>query len=208
MNIQTHIQLNRQMTILTSIRKLKFATRRHLMAIHDMGGIRNANRILKDMSQYVNYTMYKKEHVYYLNKKGRELFDDTEKIVPTSRLAHSLMRNEAWLYLFCPDDWQIEMPIRYKINDKKKTIIPDVKFIDDDDGILNAVEIDRTQMMNVNSEKMNRYSELTMYYKNKYNGKVPIIHFFTVTEYRKKTLEQFAMKYGVYVKTYVVPEFQ
>ena len=66
------------------------------------------------------------------------------------------MRNEAWLYLFCPDDWQIEAPIRYKVNDKKKTIIPDVKFRDEE-GTLNAVEIDRTQMMNVNAEKMSRY---------------------------------------------------
>ena len=39
MNIQTHIKLNRQMMILTSIRKLKFATRRHLMAIHDLGAL-------------------------------------------------------------------------------------------------------------------------------------------------------------------------
>lgn len=66
MHMQTHIKMNRQMMILTSIRKLKFATRRHLMAIHDMGGIRNANRILKDLSPYVNSTVYKKEHVYYL----------------------------------------------------------------------------------------------------------------------------------------------
>ena len=44
--------------------------------------------------------------------------------------------------------------------------------------ILNAVEIDRTQMMNVNSEKMNRYGEFTIYYKEKYNGKVPIVHFY------------------------------
>ncbi|MED2934833.1 replication-relaxation family protein [Bacillus wiedmannii] len=207
MNIQTHIKLNRQMMILTSIRKLKFATRRHLMAIHDLGGIRNANRILKDLSSFVNSTVYKKEYVYYLNKKGRALFDDTEKIVPTIRLAHSLMRNEAWLHLFCPDDWQIETPIRYKVDDKKKTIIPDVKFRDEEE-ILNAVEIDRTQMMNVNSEKLKRYGEFTIYYKNKYNGKVPIIHFFTLTEYRQKTLEQFAMNNGVYVKVYVVPEFQ
>ena len=85
------------------------------------------------------------------------------------------MRNEAWLYLFCPEDWQIEAPIRYKIHDKKKTIIPDVKYRDSD-GILNAVEIDRTQMMNVNSEKMNRYGEFTVYYKTN-TGKVPIIHF-------------------------------
>ncbi|MEJ9148468.1 replication-relaxation family protein [Bacillus thuringiensis] len=204
MNIQTHIKINRQMTILTSIRKLKFATRRHLMAVHDMGGIRNANRILKDLSPYVNNTVYQKEYVYYLNKKGRELFDDTEKIVPNSRLAHSLMRNEAWLHLFCPDDWQVETPIRYKVDDKKKTIIPDVKFRDEE-GILNAVEIDRTQMMIVNAEKISRYREFSLYYKNKYNGKIPLIHFFTMTEYRQKKLEQLAAKYDVYAKVYVVP---
>ncbi|AFU14569.1 Phage protein [Bacillus thuringiensis MC28] len=175
------------------------------MAIHDLGGIRNANRILKDLSSFVNSTVYKKEYVYYLNKKGRALFDDTEKIVPTIRLAHSLMRNEAWLYLFCPDDWQIETPIRYKIDDKKKTIIPDVKFRDEEE-ILNAVEIDRTQMMNVNSEKLKRYGEFTIYYKNKYNGKVPIIHFFTVTKYREKKLEELAAKYDVFVKVYVIQE--
>ncbi|MED3327534.1 replication-relaxation family protein [Bacillus thuringiensis] len=205
MNIQTHIKINRQMMILTSIRKLKFATRRHLMAIHDLGGIRNANRILKDLSSFVNNAVYKKEHVYYLNKNGRELFDDNEKVIPNSRLAHSLMRNEAWLYLFCPDDWQIEAPIRYKVNDRKKTIISDVKFRDDD-GILNAVEIDRKQTMNINAEKMNRYGEFTVYYKNKYNGKVPIIHFFTLTSYRQKTLEQFAVQQGVYAKVHVIPE--
>lgn len=128
-----------------------------------------------------------------------------EKIVPTIRLAHSLMRNEAWLYLFCPDDWQIETPIRYKIDDKKKTIIPDVKFRDEE-GILNAIEIDRTQMMNVNSEKMKRYGEFTIYYRKKYNGKVPMIHFFTLTEYRQKTLEQLAVKNSVYAKVRVLPE--
>ncbi|AHA71043.1 hypothetical protein YBT1518_09230 [Bacillus thuringiensis YBT-1518] len=175
------------------------------MAIHDLGGIRNANRILKDLGSFVNNTVYKKEYVYYLNKKGRALFDDTEKIVPTIRLAHSLMRNEAWLYLFFPDDWQIETPIRYKIDDKKKTIIPDVKFRDEE-GILNAVEIDRTQMMNVNSEKLKRYGEFTTYYKNKYNGKIPIIHFFTVTKYRGKKLEELAAKYDVFMKSYVIGE--
>ncbi|MCQ6339249.1 replication-relaxation family protein, partial [Bacillus cereus] len=132
-------------------------------------------------------------------------FDDNEKVIPNSRLAHSLMRNEAWLYLFCPDDWQIEAPIRYKVNDRKKTIISDVKFRDDD-GILNAVEIDRKQTMNINAEKMNRYGEFTVYYKNKYNGKVPIIHFFTLTSYRQKTLEQFAVQQGVYAKVHVIPE--
>ncbi|MGH0463820.1 replication-relaxation family protein, partial [Bacillus luti] len=93
----------------------------------------------------------------------------------------------------------------YKIDDKKKTIIPDVKFRDEE-GILNAIEIDRTQMMNVNSEKMKRYGEFTIYYRKKYNGKVPMIHFFTLTEYRQKTLEQLAVKNSVYAKVRVLPE--
>ncbi|MEC3034552.1 hypothetical protein P9Z86_32445, partial [Bacillus thuringiensis] len=87
----------------------------------------------------------------------------------------------------------------------KKPNISDVKFRDDD-VILNAVEIDRKQTMNINAEKMNRYGEFTVYYKNKYNGKVAIIHFFTLTSYRQKTLEQFAVQQGVYAKVHVIPE--
>ena len=48
MRMQTHMQINRQMAILATIRKLQFATRRHLMSVHEMGGIRNANRIMND----------------------------------------------------------------------------------------------------------------------------------------------------------------
>ncbi len=115
------------------------------------------------------------------------------------------MRNEAWLYLFCPDDWQIETPIRYKIDDKKKTIIPDVKFRDED-GILNAVEIDRTQMMNVNSEKIKRYGNLLCIIKINITEKYRLFIFFTVTKYREKKLEELAAKYDVFVKVYVIGE--
>ena len=74
----------------------------------------------------------------------------------------------------------------------------------DEEGTLNAVEIDRTQMMIVNAEKMSRYREFSLYYKNKYNGKIPLIHFFTMTEYRQKSWSNLA-KYDVYAKVYVVP---
>lgn len=60
------------------------------------------------------------------------------------RVAHAILRNEAWLHLFCPDDWQVEAEIRYIKDEKKKKIIPDVKFRDEG-GILHAVEIDRTK---------------------------------------------------------------
>ena len=172
--------------------------------MHDMGGIRNANRIMSDLKPYLSKTMQGKEYVYYLNKEGHAMFSDDGKVVSRGKLAHALLRNEAWLHLFCPDDWQIEAVIRYKKNEEKKKIIPDVKFRDEE-GILHAVEVDRSQKMKINEEKLKKYEEFTQIYKQKYNGKMPVIHFFTVTKYREKKLEQLAAKYDVYVKVYVIP---
>ncbi|PEM55327.1 replication-relaxation family protein [Bacillus wiedmannii] len=203
MNIQSHMKINRQMAILATIRKLQFATRRHVMSVHDMGGIRNANRIMGDLKPYLSKTMKGKEYVYYLNKEGLALFGDDGKVVSRGKLAHALLRNEAWLHLFCPDDWQIETDIRYIKNKERKKIVPDVKFRDEE-GILHAVEVDRTQKMKVNEEKIKKYEELTQIYKQKHNGKMPVIHFFTVTKYREKKLEQLAAKYDIYVKVYEI----
>ncbi|MDZ5608436.1 replication-relaxation family protein [Bacillus pseudomycoides] len=205
MRMQTHMQINRQMAILATIRKLQFATRRHLMCVHDMGGIRNANRIMKDLSTYTSKIVHNKEYVYYLNQLGHKLFGEG-KVVHHSRVAHAILRNEAWLRLYCPDDWQVEAEVRYIKDKKKKKIIPDVKFRDEE-GILHAVEIDRTQKMVVNDEKLKCYEEFTKIYKQKYKGKVPVIHFFTITKYREKKLEQLASKYNVFVKVYAIEEF-
>ncbi len=57
MKIQSHMKINRQMEILATIRKLQFATRRHVMRVHDMGDIRNANRIMSDLKPYVSKTI-------------------------------------------------------------------------------------------------------------------------------------------------------
>ncbi|WP_459503098.1 replication-relaxation family protein [Bacillus sp. C1] len=205
MRMQTHIQINRHMAILATIRKLQFATRRHLMCVHDMGGIRNANRIMKDLSPYTSKVIHNKEYVYYLNQLGHKLFGEG-KVVHHGKVAHAILRNEAWLHLYCPEEWQVETEIRYIKDNKKKKIIPDVKFRDDD-RILHAVEIDRTQKMIVNDEKLKCYEEFTKIYKQKYNGKVPVIHFFTITKYREKRLEQLAAKYDVFMKVYLFQEF-
>ncbi|MDM5239124.1 replication-relaxation family protein [Bacillus cereus] len=173
------------------------------MSVHDMGGIRNANRIMGDLKPYVNKAMQGKEYVYYLNKEGHAMFGDDSKVVSRGKLAHALLRNEAWLQLFCPDDWQIETDIRYIKNKEKKKIVPDVKFRDEE-GILHAIEVDRSQKMKINEEKLKKYEEFTQIYKQKYNGKMPVIHFFTVTKYREKKLEELAAKYDIYVKAYLI----
>lgn len=74
-----------------------------------------------------------------------------------------------------------------------------MKFLDGE-GILHAVEVDRSQKMKVNDEKLKKYEEFTRIYKQKYNGKMPVIHFFTVTKYKEKKLEELAGKYDMFVK--------
>lgn len=99
------------------------------------------------------------------------MFGDDVKVVVRGELAHALLRNEACLHLFCPDNWQIETGIRYK-----KKIVPDVKFLDEE-RILHLVEVDCSQKMKINDEKLKKYEEFTKIYKQKYNGKMPVIHF-------------------------------
>lgn len=105
------------------------------------------------------------------------MFGDDGKVVSRGKLAHAILRNDAWLHLFCPDDWQIEIDIRYKKNGEKKKIVPDMKFRDEE-GILHAVEVDRSQKMKINDEKLIKYEEFIKIYKQKYNGEKLIIHFF------------------------------
>ncbi|WP_277927503.1 phage terminase large subunit [Bacillus cereus group sp. BfR-BA-01383] len=88
------------------------------------------------------------------------------------------------------------------LEEKRKCLV----MFRDEEGILHAVEVDRSQKMKVNEEKLKKYEELTQIYKQKHNGKMPVIHFFTVTKYREKKLEELAAKYAVFVKGYVIEE--
>lgn len=121
--------------------------------------------------------MQGEEYVYYLNKEGHAMFGDDGKVVLRGKLAHAILRNDAWLHLFCPNDWQIKIDIRYKKKGEKKKIVPDMKFRDEE-RILHAVEVDRSQKMKINDEKLIKYEEFIKIYKQKYNGKMLIIHFF------------------------------
>ena len=78
-----------------------------------MGGIRNANRIMKDLTPFISRVTYYEEYVYYLNKEGHALLGGG-KVVSRNRMENAILRNEVWLDLFCPVDWQIETEIRYK----------------------------------------------------------------------------------------------
>lgn len=76
-------------------------------------------------------------------KEGHAMFGDDGKVVSRGKLAHALLRNESWLRLFCPDDWQVETEIRFRKNGEKKKIVPDVKCRDEE-GVLHAIEVNRS----------------------------------------------------------------
>ncbi|MGS4992604.1 hypothetical protein ACVCK3_03425 [Bacillus cereus] len=78
----------------------------------------------------------------------------------------------------------------------------------DEENILHAVEVDRSQKMKVNEEKLKKYEEFPKIFKEKYNWKMPGIHFFVVTKYREKKLEELAAKYDVFVKVYIIEKYK
>ncbi|PGU16079.1 replication-relaxation family protein [Bacillus thuringiensis] len=196
-------QKARQIEILSSLNKLEFASRRQLQAIHCLGSIRNANRVLKDLRQYCHVTSHNREYIYYLNKKGYDLLG----VNPSERkkkyqLEHTLLRNEAWMWLDFPD-WKTEQVIKFRYQNEEKIIVPDAYYIVD--KVPHFVEIDRLQHMKNNEEKIHYYSLIAKLYKKQKNI-VPNILFFTISDYREKKLESYGIKYNVYVRTFLLKE--
>ncbi|OOG90331.1 hypothetical protein BTH41_03329 [Bacillus mycoides] len=180
--------------------KLDFATRRQLQAIHCLGSIRNANRVLKDMHPYCHITKIAREHVYYLNKKGRSLLGVTREVKKSIQLQHILMRNEAWMWLGFPE-WKTEQTIEFSTGGQRYQIIPDATYFDD--KVPHFVEIDRMQHMKANEHKIQLYGHITDIYKRQ-NAIVPVIIFFTLSDYRQSKLEQYAVKQNVFLRTFIM----
>ncbi|OUB17880.1 hypothetical protein CN980_09685 [Bacillus cereus] len=196
-------QKARQIEILSSLNKLEFASRRQLQAIHCLGSIRNANRVLKNLRQYCHVTSHNREYVYYLNKKGMALLGiQAKERKKKHQLEHILLRNEAWMWLDFPD-WKTEQVVTLRYQGEEKTIVPDAFFIKD--NVPHFVEIDRLQHMKENEKKIQYYAYLTKIYQKQQN-KVPILLFFTISDCREKKLESEAIKYGVYVQTYLLKD--
>ncbi|PGC21096.1 hypothetical protein COM11_26775 [Bacillus pseudomycoides] len=203
MRHQTLKQKARQIEILSSLNKLEFASRRQLQAIHALGSIRNANRVLKDLRQYCHVTSYNREFVYYLNKKGLALLGlDPNERKKKHQLEHILLRNEAWMWLGFPE-WKTEQVIQFRYQNEEKTIVPDAYYVVD--KVPHFVEIDRLQHMKVNEEKIKHYALIAKIYK-KQRDIMPNILFFTISDYREKKLESYGIKHKVYVRTFLLKE--
>ncbi len=194
----------RQEEILWTLDKLGFATRSQLQQIHDLGSMRNANRILSNMREYLNFFRLF-ENVYYLNKNGIDFLGlEKEPLKKNMQIEHYLMRNDMYIYYDFPKDWQIEKPIHFKarvdigggiFQTKERTIIPDAQFTVN--SIYHFLEVDNQQQMKENRKKIELYKELTASIKETYK-QTPTIIFYTSSENRKKKLDEWCDRAGLY----------
>jgi hypothetical protein len=175
----------RQERILLSLKKLDFLSREQLQRIHNLGKVRNANRILRTLSPYLQSFRENYSTVYYLSKEGRE-YVNTDKVRRKNQFVnHVLMRNEVYILMKCPHEWKNEM----KVHDGQYTVICDAWF--KAKGKYHFVEIDSTQKMKENREKIKQYQGL---YQNgaltNHLGYFPLLIWVTTTEFRRKQLKE------------------
>ncbi|MCQ6275737.1 replication-relaxation family protein [Bacillus sp. V3B] len=192
----TIIKEQRQENILLSLKKLGFLSRSQIQKLHRLGGTRNTNRILKDMQDFLNVVRLH-ENVYYLNAEGRQRVGETKVLKRTHQITHHLMRNSLYLAFGCPATWKNEVKLIVK---DEVSVIADAVFTMA--GTYHIIEVDHTQKMIENREKIKKYRrliELGVF------EKPPKFIWATTTEYRKKQL--LSLCKGMQVRVYLANEF-
>lgn len=154
------------------------------MRMHRLGSVRNANLVLKNLSPYLSsFREDSNPTVYFLNKEGREYVRSEKVKRKTKFVNHYLMRNDFYIYMGYPHEWENEL----KISDGTYTVICDSYF--KKDGRYHFLEVDSTQKMIVNRKKIEQYKGLMKEGKLAKNvGHFPKLVWLTITELRKKQL--------------------
>lgn len=88
--------------IQSKLAELTYATSEQLRVINNLGGDRNARRILLDMEKegYIKSIRLDKK-IYYVDTR-----------LQRKEIQHTLMRNDMYIKLNMPQDWQKEVPLR------------------------------------------------------------------------------------------------
>ncbi|WP_243299157.1 replication-relaxation family protein [Bacillus litorisediminis] len=178
-----------------------------IQEIHRLGKRPNTLRVLKEMEPYLHKKPFHErngEHVYYLNSLGRDVIGSTkERKWSAEVIEHYLMRNDFFIYLGCPQTFQIEREIVFKIKEglsyREENIRCDALY--KREGVYHFLEVDRTQSMSENKKKIERYKKASEVIKKKFT-QVPVIVFYTASKMRKvnieKQLQRVGLKYEVY----------
>ncbi|WP_235852103.1 replication-relaxation family protein [Niallia nealsonii] len=179
-------QLNkRQEAMLLSLKKLDFLNRDQLQTIHKLGKVRNANRILKELSPYLE--SYREEYstIYYLNAEGRAYVNSEKVRRKNPFVNHTIMRNYFYIFAKCPVEWNNEI----SVNDGITTLVTDTWF--KVNGKYHFLEVDSLQKMKENRAKVKNYLALfNAGHLAKHFGYFPPLIWLTTTELRRKQLKE------------------
>lgn len=184
-------QKQRELAILQSLKKFDYLTRSQIQTIHRLKSDRNAQRVLKNMSEYLNVDS-EGEYIYFLNAKGREAVNSDVIRYRKKSYTHYIMRNQLYIECGYPATWQNE--IRIKHPTKPIQVIADAIF--QREGKTFIVEIDHTQRMIKNRHKIEKYRQLRSVIPN------PYWIWATTTEHRRKQIEKFSK--GLNISVYIL----
>lgn len=173
----------REELILLLLKRFDFMSRDQLNKYFKLGTIRNTNRVMSELSGYVMTIREGYQTIYYLSRHGKEYVDCDKVRKKGGHVQHILMRNDLWLHYNCPADWKNEI----KVSDGSATVVVDSMFTNSVQ--YHFLEVDHTQKMKENRNKIARYIELERngLLKEKL-GHFPTIVWFTTTELRRKQL--------------------
>ncbi len=176
---------------------LTYSTREQLQAIEQLGGERNARRILLEMEQkkLINSVRYDKK-IYYLSNKGSDRIGKGGVNLKRSWIQHTLMRNDLFILLEQPSDWKKEFPVK---RNGETYLIPDAMFKQHE--IYHFVEIDNTQTMKTNLEKIKKYKDLFKDIEKQFKHK-PVLIWYSLSPIRKEKLRDVCKKSGINFKIY------
>lgn len=181
--------------ILLLLKKFDFLTRDQIATYFKLGKVGNANRVLRNLSDYLMTIREGYQSIYYLSKEGRD-YVECEKIRKKGgHVQHIIMRNQFWLFYGCPGDWKNEI----KVSNGKSSIVADAMF--SRNGFKCFLEIDNLQSMKENRYKVKRYKELMQSIVLNL-GYYPTLVWLTTTELRRKQLEKACE--GLKVKVYTI----
>ncbi|WP_226085629.1 replication-relaxation family protein [Mesobacillus sp. S13] len=179
-----------------SLKRLDYLSRSQIQKLHRLKSDRNAQRVLKNMGDFLN-SFKDGENIYYLNEEGRERVGATKVMKKTTQARHYIMRNTLFIGYGCPSTWKNEVKLEVK---GKVTVVADAIFKNNNQFYI--IEVDHTQKMVKNKGKIERYKklmELNVFEKQ------PKFIWITTTELRRKQLQ--TASEGLDVRVYTVKDF-
>lgn len=198
--LQSEKRYLREEKILQTLNELGFATRKQLQIIEDLGGDRNAARILSRMEADKAIQSFRREFkIYTLTRRGKEQIGSSKDIKTGENdrlMEHTLMRNDLYIQLGMPGDWRTEFEVQYRDG----SIVVDAMFSRNSEW--HFVEVDNKQTMRNNYDKLKKYAVLRKDIFQQFNHH-PTVIWYTVSETRKQRLEEWMREMGIKGRVYV-----